>query len=148
MTGLQKKTGYRRLVFLSLVLIICAPFIIAYRLAPGDSVWIPVGLFVGMFQIGAFFGPFFASIQGLIPPEVRSTVIAFSIFLMNVIGIGIGITLAGLSIDLMIAYGIEEPYSLTLIGFSLFSFLAMPCFLFAGLRYNRDREKLNITESL
>jgi hypothetical protein len=101
-----------------------------------------------MFQIGAFFGPFFASIQGLIPPEVRSTVIAFSIFLMNVIGIGIGITLAGLSIDLMISYGIEEPYSLTLIGFSLFSFLAMPCFLFAGLRYNRDREKLNITESL
>ena len=143
-----KKTGYGRLVFLSLVLIICAPFIIAYRLAPGDSVWIPVGLFVGMFQIGAFFGPFFASIQGLIPPEVRSTVIAFSIFLMNVIGIGIGITLAGLSIDLMISFGIEEPYSLTLIGFSLFSFLAMPCFLLAGLRYNHDREKLNITESL
>ena len=141
------KTGYGRLVFLFFVLLFCAPFMIAYRLAPGDSIWIPIGLFLGMFQIGSFFGPFFASIQGLIPPEVRSTVIAFSILLMNVIGMGIGITVTGISVDLMISYGINEPYSLTLICFTLFSFIAMPCFLFAGLRYNHDREKLNITES-
>ena len=142
-----QKTGYGRLVFLFFVLLFCAPFMIAYRLAPGDSIWIPIGLFLGMFQIGSFFGPFFASIQGLIPPEVRSTVIAFSILLMNVIGMGIGITVTGISVDLMISYGIDEPYSLTLICFTLFSFIAMPCFLFAGLRYNHDREKLNITES-
>ena len=142
-----QKTGYGRLVFLFFVLLFCAPFMIAYRLAPADSIWIPIGLFLGMFQIGSFFGPFFASIQGLIPPEVRSTVIAFSILLMNVIGMGIGITVTGISVDLMISYGINEPYSLTLICFTLFSFIAMPCFLFAGLRYNHDREKLNITES-
>lgn len=142
-----QKTGYGRLVFLFFVLLFCAPFMIAYRLAPGDSIWIPIGLFLGMFQIGSFFGPFFASIQGLIPPEVRSTVIAFSILLMNVIGMGIGITVTGISVDLMISYGINDPYSLTLICFTLFSFIAMPCFLFAGLRYNHDREKLNITES-
>lgn len=142
-----QRTGYGRLVFLFFVLLFCAPFMIAYRLAPGDSIWIPIGLFLGMFQIGSFFGPFFASIQGLIPPEVRSTVIAFSILLMNVIGMGIGITVTGISVDLMISYGINEPYSLTLICFTLFSFIAMPCFLFAGLRYNHDREKLNITES-
>ena len=142
-----QKTGYGRLVFLFFVLLFCAPFMIAYRLAPGDSIWIPIGLFLGMFQIGSFFGPFFASIQGLIPPEVRSTVIAFSILLMNVIGMGIGITVTGISVDLMISYGIDEPYSLTLICFTLFSFIAMPCFLFAGLRYNHDQEKLNITES-
>jgi len=142
-----QKTGYGRLVFLFFVLLFCAPFMIAYRLAPGDSIWIPIGLFLGMFQIGSFFGPFFASIQGLIPPEVRSTVIAFSILLMNVIGMGIGITVTGISVDLMISYGVNEPYSLTLICFTLFSFIAMPCFLFAGLRYNHDREKLNITES-
>ena len=142
-----QKTGYGRLVFLFFVLLFCAPFMIAYRLAPGDSIWIPIGLFLGMFQIGSFFGPFFASIQGLIPPEVRSTVIAFSILLMNVIGMGIGITVTGISVDLMISYGVNEPYSLTLICFTLSSFIAMPCFLFAGLRYNHDREKLNITES-
>jgi MFS family permease len=142
-----QKTGYGRLVFLFFILLFCAPFMVAYRLAPGDSIWIPIGLFLGMFQIGSFFGPFFASVQGLIPPEVRSTVIAFSILLMNVIGMGIGITVTGISVDLMISYGIEEPYSLTLICFTIFSFLAMPCFLYAGLRYNHDREKLNITES-
>jgi predicted MFS family arabinose efflux permease len=142
-----EKTGYGRLVFLFFILLICTPFIIMFRIAPGDSIWIPIGMFVGMFQLGAFFGPFFASIQGLIPPEIRSTVVAFSIFLMNVIGIGIGTLVAGLSIDLMTSYGVEEPYSLTLVCFTLFPLLAMPCFLFAGLRYNHDREKLGITES-
>ena len=82
-------------------------------ISPGDSIWIPIGLFLGMFQIGSFFGPFFASIQGLIPPEVRSTVIAFSILLMNVIGMGIGITITGVSIDVMASYGIDQPYSVT-----------------------------------
>ena len=142
-----EKTSYGRLVFLFFILLICTPFIIMFRIAPGDSMWIPIGVFVGMFQLGAFFGPFFASIQGLIPPEIRSTVVAFSIFLMNVIGIGIGTLVAGLSIDLMTSYGVEEPYSLTLLLFTLFPLLAMPCFLYAGLRYNHDREKLNITES-
>jgi hypothetical protein len=142
-----QKTGYGRLVFLFFILLVCAPFMIAYRLAPGDSVWIPIGLFLGMFQIGAFFGPFFASIQGLIPPEVRSTVIAFSILLMNVIGMGIGITITGVSIDVMTSYGIDQPYSATLLGFTVFSFLAMPCFLFAGLRYKHDQERLLIVES-
>ena len=142
-----QKTGYGRLAFLFLLLLACAPFMIAFRLAPGDSIWIPLGLFLGMFQIGAFFGPFFASVQGLIPPEVRSTVIAFSILLMNVIGLGIGITLTGVSIDLMTAYGVDEPYSVTLLWFTVFSFLAMPCFLFAGLHYKRDQERLGLLES-
>lgn len=143
-----RKTGYGRLVFLFFVLLACAPFSLAYRLAPGDSIWIPIGLFLGMFQIGAFFGPFFASIQGLIPPEVRSTVIAFSILLMNVIGMGVGITVTGIAIDVMTSYGVEEPYTLTLLFFTVFSFLAMPCFLYAGFYYNRDRERLGISESL
>ena len=143
-----QKTGYGRLAFLFLLLLACAPCMIAFRLAPGDSIWIPIGLFLGMFQIGAFFGPFFASVQGLIPPEVRSTVIAFSILLMNVIGLGIGITLTGIAIDVTTAYGVDEPYSVTLLWFTVFSlFLAMPCFLFAGLRYKRDQERLGLVES-
>ena len=143
-----QKTGYGRLAFLFLLLLACAPFMIAFRLASGDSIWIPIGLFLGMFQIGAFFGPFFASVQGLIPPEVRSTVIAFSILLMNVIGLGIGITLTGVAIDFMTAYGVDEPYSVTLLWFTVISLLlAMPCFLFAGLRYRRDQERLGLVES-
>ena len=143
-----QKTGYGRLAFLFLLLLACAPCMIAFRLASGDSIWIPIGLFLGMFQIGAFFGPFFASVQGLIPPEVRSTVIAFSILLMNVIGLGIGITLTGVAIDFMTAYGVEEPYSVTLLWFTVCSlFLAMPCFLFAGLRYKQDQERLGLVES-
>lgn len=66
---------------------------------------------------------------------------------MNVIGMGIGITVTGVSIDVMTSYGIDQPYSLTLLGFTVFSFLAMPCFLFAGLRYNHDQKRLQISEA-
>ena len=100
---------------------------IAFRLAPGDSIWIARPLPRNVSNWGLF--GHFASVQGLIPPEVRSAFIAFSILLMNVIGLGIGITLTGVSIDLMTAYGVDQPYSVTLLWFTVFSFLAMPCFL-------------------
>jgi hypothetical protein len=47
----------------------------------------------------------------------------------------------------MASYGIDQPYSVTLLGFTVFSFLAMPCFLFAGLRYKHDQERLQISEA-
>ena len=59
-----QKTGYGRLAFLFLLLLVCAPFMIAFRLAPGDSIWIPLGLFLGMFQIGAFLVHFSLAFKG------------------------------------------------------------------------------------
>jgi MFS family permease len=101
-----------------------------------------------MFQLGSFYGPTFATIQELVPPQVRSTVIAFAIMSMNIVGMGLGITLTGVAIDALIAQGVEQPYSVTLFTLSIISFASMPCFLYAGLHYKRDRAILQNHRSL
>ena len=137
-----KKTGLGRPMFLFFVMLLCAPFLMAFRLAPGQSIWIPTGIFFGMLQIGAFFGPTFATIQDLVPTAVRSTIIAFAIMAMNIVGMGLGITVTGIAIDALIERGFEQPYTVVLATLQVFSFISMPCFLYAGLRYQQDREAL------
>jgi hypothetical protein len=61
---------------------------------------------------------------------------------LNLIGLGFGITVGGWVIDRLIADGVAEPYSKTLLVFTLLSQLAWPLFLLAGRRFRRDRERL------
>ena len=137
-----RKTGLGRPMFLFWIMIAFAPVSIAYRLVPGDSIWIPLGIVIGSIQIGAFYGPTFSTVQQLVPPEVRSTIVAFYLLAMNLVGVGLGVTLTGIAIDAMAAQGVEQPYSAAMLAFTLLSFLAVPCFLFAGLRFERDRARL------
>ena len=44
--------------------------------------------------------------------------------------------------DWMIAEGIAEPYTMTLLAFTALSLIAIPLFYFAGRRFERDREAL------
>ena len=137
-----RRTGLGRATFLFWIMVILAPINIAYRLVPPDSIWFWIGIFVGYFQLGCFYGPTFSSVQELVPPQVRATVVGFYIMLLNIVGLGIGITLGGVMIDALIDAGISEPYTKTLVVFTLISFLAAPLFLLAGRRYQRDRDRL------
>ena len=58
------------------------------------------------------------------PPQIRATVVAFYILMLNLIGLGIGITAGGWMIDHLKATGVREPYSVTLLAFTLLSQLA------------------------
>ncbi len=136
---LYRKTGLGRPMFLFWVLLLLSPITLGYRFVPGDSVWIFIGIFFGMFQVGAFYGPAFSTVQELVPAQIRSTIVAFLLLMMNLVGTGLGVTLAGIAIDSMTASGIAEPYTLTLIGLTFFVFFAIPCFFIAGLRFEKDR---------
>ena len=92
---------------------------IAYRPVPGDSIWIPLGIVIGSIQIGAFYGLTFSTVQQLVPPEVRSTIVAFYLLVINLVGVGPGVTLAGISIDVMAAGGVEQPYSMAMLALAL-----------------------------
>ncbi len=129
-------------MFLFWVMLFLAPFNVAYRLVDGDSIWFWVGVFVGFFQLGCFYGPTFSTVQELVPPQIRATVVAFYILLLNLIGLGFGITAGGIVIDLLAARGVAEPYTWTLLIFTLFSLLAIPLFFVAGRRYRADRERI------
>ncbi|MDP6973181.1 MAG: hypothetical protein QF921_16985, partial [Pseudomonadales bacterium] len=136
------RTGVGRPMFLFWVILLLAPFNIAYRLVDGDSIWFWVGIFMGFFQLGCFYGPTFSTVQELVPPQIRATVVAFYILLLNLIGLGIGITCGGIVIDMLMARGVEEPYTWTLFSFTLISLTAAPLFFWAGRRYRGDRERL------
>jgi hypothetical protein len=111
-------------------------------LVPGDSPFFWIGVFAGYFGLGAFYGPTFATVQELVPPQIRATVVAFYILMLNLIGQGFGITAGGWLIDYLTARGVSQPYSITLIAFTVLSLSSTPLFFLAGRRFRRDRERL------
>ncbi|MGH0031618.1 MAG: spinster family MFS transporter [Myxococcota bacterium] len=138
----QRRTGTGRPMFLFWVMLLLAPFNIAYRLVPPDTVWFYAGIFIGYFGLGAFYGPTFSTVQELSPPRVRATVVAFYILTLNLVGLGIGITLGGVLIDVLQARGVAEPYTWTLVGFTASSVLAVPFFWVAGRRFAADKARM------
>lgn len=137
-----RRTGLGRPMFLFFILLVLAPVNIAYRLVDGDSIWFWVGVFVGFFQLGCFYGPTFSTVQELAPGKIRATVVAFLILSLNFVGLGIGVTAGGFTVDLMIERGVAEPYTWTLLTFTLLSLLAIPFFFVAGRRFRSDKARL------
>ncbi len=138
----MRRTGQGRPMFLFWIMLVLLPLNIVYRLVPGDSIWFYIGIFAGFFQLGCFYGPTFATVQDLVPPQIRGTMVAFYLLSLNLFGLGIGITAGGICIDMMRDAGVAEPYTWTLLTFTVISALALPCFLAAGLRYRRDQQAL------
>ncbi len=137
-----RRTGAGRPMFLFWVMLILAPFNVMYRLVDEHSVLFWLGLFLGFFQLGAFYGPTFATVQELVPPGIRGSAVAFYLLMLNLVGLGIGITFGGILVDALIARSVSEPYTRMLVIFTAISFLAIPLFYVAGKRYSRDRNAL------
>ena len=137
-----KRTGMGRPMFLFIIMLVLAPINVAYRLVPPDTAWFWLGVFIGFFQLGCFYGPTFSTVQELVPPQIRATVVAFYILLLNMAGVAIGVSAAGFYVDYLIGQGHEAPYTSALLWFTVISFSAIPLFYFAGRRYEQDRERL------
>jgi MFS family permease len=138
----QRHFSSGRTMFLAFALLVLVPINMLYRLADPGSLFFWAGVFLGFFQLGIFYGPTFSTVQELVPPQVRSTVVAFYLLMLNLIGLGFGITVSGYVIDYLMVLDVVEPYTWTLLGFTLLSATAIPLFYFAGRRFHRDREKL------
>ena len=137
-----RKTGMGRPMFLFWIMLILTPLTIAYRFVDPGSFMFLLGIFLGYFQLGCFYGPTFSTVQELVPPQIRGTLVAFYILSLNLVGLGIGVTGAGYAIDWMAESGGAEPYTVTLVVFSIISALAIPLFYFAGRRFEQDRAAL------
>ncbi len=138
----NKRRPGGRVLFLAWMLLALSPFILAYRfVSPGTTLF-----YCGMFMLGIyymmFYGPVFATIQELVPVNIRSTVVAFSLLLFNVIGIGAGVGLSGLLSDLFRARGVAQPLTWVLFVSGLIGVLAVPLFFLAWRYYQRDRDRL------
>ena len=137
-----RKTGMGRPMFLFWIMLVLTPISLYYRVIDPTSLFFLFGIFIGYFQLGCFYGPTFATVQELVPPQIRGTLVAFYILSLNFFGLGLGVTGGGIVVDWMIAEAISEPYTMTLLAFTALSLLAIPLFYFAGRRFERDREAL------
>jgi MFS family permease len=137
-----RRTGMGRPMFLALLLALFAPLGFAYRLVEPTSPWFWIAMTMGSVQLGMFYGPTFASVQELVPANIRATVVGFYIMLLNVIGLGVGNTGAGILVDRVKAAGGTDGYSQALLLFTGASLLALPLFAYAGRRFARDRDAL------
>ena len=63
--------------------------------------------------------PKFLHSAGIITPRYKATLIAFYILTMNLVGLGVGGTLAGILLDVLFNNNVAEPYTITLIVFSV-----------------------------
>jgi len=127
-----RATGQSRAMFMVWMLLVLLPVNLCYRLAPPESPLFWVGITVAYFQLGAFYGPTFSVVQELCPPQVRSTVVAFYIMALNVVGLGVGVTGAGILADALAVRGVADPYSWTLFAFTCISGLAIPGYFLAA----------------
>lgn len=127
-----RKTGQSPAMFMVIVLSVLLPVNLTYRLLPPENPLFWVCVVIAFFQLGVFYGPTFSAVQGLCPPQVRGAVVAFYLLSLNVVGLGIGITGAGIMVDALKAAGVAQPYSWTLFAFTALSGLAIPCYFFAA----------------
>ncbi len=131
-----------RTMFLFWTSLILLPFGILYRTVAPDSVFFELGIFLGFLQLGLFYGPTFSTVQELAPARIRATVVAFYLLSLNLVGLGIGITGGGILIDLFIARGHSEPYTMALLIFTGLSACAIPLMYLAGRNFVADRARL------
>lgn len=127
-----RKTGQSPAMFMVIVLSILLPVNLTYRLISPETPIFWLCIVVAYFQLGVFYGPTFSAVQALCPPQVRSTVVAFYLLSLNVVGLGIGITGAGVMVDALKEAAVSHPYSWTLFAFTALSGLAIPCYFFAA----------------
>jgi len=137
-----RKTGLGRPMFLFVIMLVLAPINLAYRLVDPGTFLFWAGVFAGFFQLGCFYGPTFATVQELVSPQIRATVVAFYILLLNMVGVAIGVSLAGIYIDYLLSEGATDPYTQALLWFTVISFTAIPLFYLAGRRYDLDKQRL------
>ncbi len=96
---------------LALMVLVCAPLMLAYRFAVPGSALFFVGMCAGFFLPLATYGPANALIQALTPASMRSTVTGATMMLINVFAIALGNLAVGAISDRLHTQG--NAYALT-----------------------------------
>ena len=131
-----------RPMFLFWLTLLLLPLGIIYRFVEPNTFVFWLGVVIGYFQLGCFYGPTFSTVQELVPPKIRATVVAFYILCLNLIGLTFGSLGGGIFTDVLRSFDVAEPYTIMLVSFSLIAGLAIPCYYFGGKIYESDRKRL------
>ncbi len=94
----------------AIAMIASTPLFVAAMLMPGGApglsggfsdptLWSLALLIIPIFLNSLWYGPVYASIQGVVSPQLRASAVAIMLFIVNMIGLGFGPTLLGMLAD-------------------------------------------------
>ena len=135
----QENTNQGRPMFLFWLALLTLPIGIFYRFEEPGTLVFWIGIIIGYFQLGCFYGPTFSTVQELVPENIKATVVSFYILTLNLIGLTIGSLGGGFCADLLRSSGYSEPYTIMLVIFSIISIVSIPCYYLAGIKYKEDK---------
>jgi predicted MFS family arabinose efflux permease len=119
--------------------VIAFPLILAYYLVP--DFWLAIAFLLPGSFFGAFYlGPAFAMVQSVSPPAMRATTAAISLFILNLVALGLGPTFIGIASDVLktqFALGADS-LRYALAGASLLNLWAAAHFYWAGIAYAKE----------
>lgn len=99
-----------------LLIAVCAPPMIAYRLVAPHSPLFYIGMCAGFFLPLALYGPANAAIANMTPQKMRSTISGFTMLSINVFAIAIGNVVVGMAADYFSTTGVAAPLGNVLIA--------------------------------
>ncbi|MGF6602979.1 putative MFS family arabinose efflux permease [Paraburkholderia sp. GAS448] len=120
--------------FMLILVLLAAPLMIAYRLAPAGSPMFYAGMCAGFFLPLALYGPAITVIQSLTPPQMRSTITGCSMLLINVVAFAIGSFAIGSVSDALARAGVSAPLTKVLLGADIVAIASALFFLMAAMR--------------
>ena len=123
---------------LVLLMLVCAPFMIAYRLVPTDSPLFYVGMAVGIFMLMSLYGSATTAIQGAVPVRMRSTVMGCSMLLLNLFSVALGTFFVGWISDALTAAGVDSPLSHVLLVSDILALVLGGFFFVVAARIKRE----------
>ena len=122
-----------RAIFVAGVLMLCLPMILVFRLSDPASPLFSMGMVVSIFAFTFPYGAVIALLMDEAPDTVKALVMAAGLFVANVVVIGTGTFLIGLSADVMAAANVETPLTRALLGSDVFLLLAIASYI--GLHF-------------
>lgn len=102
--------------FMALLVVICAPWMLAYRFATAGSPLFYIGMCAGFFLPLAVYGPGMTALANMTPQKMRSTVTGFTMLSINVFALAIGTVVVGMAADHFIKAGVAAPLTGVLIA--------------------------------
>lgn len=123
----KHRFGLDRAVTTFLVLLAIGPLLPLYRLSDGGSAQFMLGMAGSILFMTVLYGPIFAVIEELLPPQLKATSTGLNMLLINIFAIG-GVSYAiGLVSDRMAAEGAPLSWTVPLFGGDMLALLAIPC---------------------
>lgn len=133
-----KRSKGGRLMFLACAYLVVIPVGLAYRLVAPDTVLFYTLAFIGSASFMVIYGAAFATVQELVPVNLRGASVALLILFNTLIGHAGGAALVGYLADLFAARGMLEPITWAILVASLPGLATVPLFYAAARRQARQ----------